>query len=330
MQTRSAAVAVAWLLVFGLRATQAQVAVNLQPGDFTFEFANPMTGQQIDHIILNYPNGIGSARVAVYLVQTGGSPNVFQQLGVEGMGVRLNYPNSLGQPAIRVPNVLNSNITPPPPPVFNPNSLSSSYGFVGRYGSGTHFDTSTSAAISLGLENRDDPLPFPGTEDPQQNSLRMLVGIFTIQATNNNYGFCQVQAVSGPSIGINNISGPNPPIISLLRNDGTIGPVPGNASQGEILIDHYLAQYLPTPVIPTLTVYVGLPEPSPWPWAAWRLRGSPRGGGGGIRQPSRPEKSDTLLLSSRPRVSPAAGLFYRPILPARRFPSSRPRPPVDF
>jgi hypothetical protein len=243
--------AVAWAAP---TARAQPITTNLHVGDFTYQFADPTTGQPITSLIIP---GVGPpydrARVAVYLVQQGGTPtNLLQQLGVEGIGVRLNYANPAG--IVRVPNATNNFITARPPPVNNPNTVFSDY-FVQRYGAGTGTNTATSAAISNGLINVDDPLPFPGAEDPMGNGNRMLVGTFTLESLVYTE-MEQVTAVSGPSIGVNSLTGPNPPIIGL-RNDGTIGRMPGNAVQGEVYLDQFLAQNPPT-----LTVYVAIPEPS--------------------------------------------------------------------
>lgn len=238
-------------------AAHAQpIPVNLHVGDFTYQFADPVTGQPIAS--LGIGNIGGAAKVAVYLIQTGGTPSdLLRQLGAEGLGVRLNYASPAG--TVRVPSITNANITARPPPTFNPNGISSDYDFIQRTGTGTGSDTTLSASITEGIFDPTAPLPFPGTEDPLANKTRMLIGTFNLQVLSPAIGQGVPVTAMDPFAGVQILSGPNPPIIAA-RNDGTNGPVPGNGAQGEIQIDQYLTQYLPTPVIPTL--FVQTPEPS--------------------------------------------------------------------
>jgi PEP-CTERM motif len=256
------AVAMAW----GLPSAQAQFV----QGNFTYQFANPTTGAPITNLTLTALTGPGSSgKVAVYLLQTGGTPSpVFPMLGLDGLGVRLNYPGTVAM----VPNTTNLNISQRPPPTFNPNAVSSDYSLVARYGTGTGTNTGTSAAISEGLINANDPVPVPGdgNEDPLANNQRMLIGTFTFQAT--EMGSEIVSAVSGPSAGTNDLTGPNPPMTGM-RSDGTTGLLPGNGSTS-ILLDPLLST-----AVPTLTINV-VPEPGTLALgslaavglAAWRRR----------------------------------------------------------
>jgi hypothetical protein len=259
MKSRSvtAVAALALALAWGVPAAQAQVTTNYVAGNFTYQFADPITGQPIT--TLTIPQG-STAKVAVYLLQTGGNvSNLIQTLGAEGLGVRLNYANPAG--IVRVPDSTNVNITQRPPPTNNINGVSSDYSLVQRYGSGITSNTITSAAISDGLISLADPLPFPGdgNEDPLNNMQRMLIGTFTLAGLAP--GTEPVTAVSGPSSGTNSLSGQNPTVIGT-RNDGTTGPLPGNGSQGEVRIDQFLAQNAASPTIPTLSVTVTpVPEP---------------------------------------------------------------------
>jgi hypothetical protein len=273
---RAAALAVA--MAWGVPAAQAQITVNLHPGDFTYQFADPTTGAPITSLVI--PTVGGTARVAVYLIQNpdaSSTPqNLIQQLGAEGLGVRLNYASPAGK--VMVPDTFNSSITPPPPPSFNPNNNTSTYTLVKRYGSSNGADTTLSAALEDGLSTNNDPLPFPGTEDPLGNKLRMLIGTFTIKGVAATApGSPEVLTAVDPFAGTDNLSGPNPTITGL-RSDGTTGPLPGNGAQGEISIDQFLST-----TAPTLLVTVGVPEPSTLALgglavaglAAWRRRRTP-------------------------------------------------------
>jgi hypothetical protein len=285
MSIRVAARGFALAVAIGCGASTAQAQIptsfpNPPGGEFTYQFADPTTGAPITTLTL--PTVGSTARVALYLLQTGGTPvNLFQQLGAEGLGVRLNYSSPAG--VIKVPTTGNANITARPPPAFNPNLVSSDYDLIFRYGAGTGTDTTTTAAIVEGLLDKTNPLPFPGAEDPTGaagNARRMLIGTFTLQALLG--GTETVQAVS-PFAGINSLTGPNPQIIGP-RNDGTNGPRAGDGNtNGEILLDPLLTQNATVPTIPTLTVVVGVPEPSTLALgglaaaglAAWRRRRTP-------------------------------------------------------
>jgi hypothetical protein len=245
------AVAIAW----GVPTAQAQYVA----GDFTYQFADPLTGVPITNLLI--PTTTGSAKVAVYLLQTGHtSTPAFSTFGMDGLGVRLNYANITTSGGIlHVVNTLNANISQRPPPTNNPNGVSTDYTNVQRYGVGTTTTpgaTDGSAAISEGLINSDDPVPVPGNgnEDPLHNNLRMLIGTFTLTGVAN--GTENVTAVSGPVAGgTNSLTGPDPSIIGP-RNDGTTGLLPGTGATS-ILIDPLLSS-----TIPTLAVTVGVPEPS--------------------------------------------------------------------
>jgi len=87
-------------------------------------------------------------------------------------------------------------------------------------------------------------LPFSTADDP----LRFLVGTFVLEA--KTPGTAQLQAVDPfPSPNTSILTGPNPP------NGTPNGP-------GSIQLDQYLGQYAATPVMPTLSVAVPVPEPS--------------------------------------------------------------------
>jgi PEP-CTERM motif len=258
-----AAVAIPWIAP----SAQAQpIPVNVSVGDFTYQFADPTTGVPISS--LHIPTVGASARVALYLIQTGGTPtNLLQQLGLEQIGVRLNYASPAG--IVKVPTAGAANITARPPPVFNPNGVSSDFDYIQRTGTGTGTDTTLSAAI---VEKLYDPifyayfppLPFPGGDfvgdyaDPLDNKLRMLIGTFTLQGLAQ--GVESLTAVD-PAASWQSRTGPNPLMIGE-RDDGTTGPILGNGAQGEVLLAQFLAENMATPVIPTLTVTVVVPEPS--------------------------------------------------------------------
>src|SRR5205085_2846313 len=95
IRATAAIMALAWIAP----AAPAQFTASYIPGDFTYQFADPVTGQPITNVTL--PTQGATAKVAVYLLQTGGNPpNLFQLLGVEGLGVRLIYNGGI----VRVPN----------------------------------------------------------------------------------------------------------------------------------------------------------------------------------------------------------------------------------
>ena len=177
--------------------------------------------------------------MAVYLIQTGGSPpNLLRQ--ARGRGSRhatLNYTNPPG--IDRVPSTSAANIEARPAPVFNPNGVNSDYDLIARTGSGTGTDAPLSASITEGLIDPTDPLPPPGSEDPLNDHLRMLIGTFTFVALELRH--YEYATATDPFVGVQILSGPNPPI-NGSRNDGTNGPLPGNGFQGEIQIDQYLAK----------------------------------------------------------------------------------------
>jgi hypothetical protein len=252
----------------GVSTAQAQIATNYVTGNFTYQFADPVTGVPI--AALNVPLG-GTAKVAVYLIQTGGTPNLFSTFGSEGLGVRLVYNNPTGK--VQVPNTgsttaqqqatINASITPNPgfDLVFRNGSTTSP---PSGAGANQTVDTSTNAQITEGLLT--NPVVFPGAEDPLANSLRMLIGTFTLSGLTP--GTEPVTALDPFLAGTQSISGPNPPTA-----------IPDGA-HGEILIDPLLAEKLASPLIPTLAVTVVVPEPSTLALgglaaaglAAWRRR----------------------------------------------------------
>jgi MYXO-CTERM domain-containing protein len=255
-------VALAW----GVPTAQAQFTA----GNFTYQFADPVTGLPITQLTIPAIGGTG--KVAVYLLQNSGTAQ-FPVLGLDGLGVRLNYPALASGGVARVANNQNLNVTARPAPAFNPNAVNSDYTLIQRYGSATGSDTTSSAAISEGLVNADDPVPIPGNanEDPLHNNLRMLIGTFTFTGLAN--GVETVTAVSGPSAGTNSLTGPSPPQTGL-RNDGTTGLLPGNGATS-ISLDPLLSS-----PAPTLAITVGVPEPGTLALgsmavvglAAWRRR----------------------------------------------------------
>ncbi len=247
---RSAALAV--VVAWAIPAAQAQYVA----GNFTFQFANPTTGAPETAVTI--PSVGGTVSVAVYLLQTGGTTgttpvNLLQQFGGEGLGVRLNYTGGAAQ----VASTSATNIIARPPMPSEVGLFLSDYTIVQRSGASGGNDTTSSAAISDALQSNLDPLPFPGDsgEDPLNNPLRMLIGTFKFTASAG--GTETVTAVSGPSGGVNILSGPNPQIMSANRNDGTSGPVPDSGTHGELSLDQFL-----NPVAPTLLITVTpLPEP---------------------------------------------------------------------
>jgi hypothetical protein len=231
----------------GVSTAQAQYVT----GNFTYQFADPVTGAPIT--TLNVPLG-GTGKVAVYMIQTGGSPNLFSTFGAEGLGVRLVYNNPVG--IVKVPNTgattaqqqttINANITANPgfDLIFKDASTTSPPSGVSA---NKTTDTTTNAELTEGLIS--NPVVFPGAEDPLANSLRMLIGTFTLSGLAP--GTTPVTAIDPFLAGNQSISGPNPPT------------APADGFHGETLIDPLLAERLAVPVIPTLAVTVTpVPEPS--------------------------------------------------------------------
>src|SRR4051812_18755486 len=71
MKMRTVLAIITGTLVWGASAAQAQITVNLVPGNFTYQFADPTTGAAITSMTITQ----GSTKsVAVYLVQTAGTP----------------------------------------------------------------------------------------------------------------------------------------------------------------------------------------------------------------------------------------------------------------
>jgi MYXO-CTERM domain-containing protein len=268
-------------LVWSAPEAPAQYVV----GDFTFEFVDPTTGNQIT--TLNIPAVNSTAKVAVYLLQTGHTSSpLAKNFGAESLGVRINYPgsgSSTGTPLITVPNATQVNMAIRPAGTIAQNQgYSSDFDFVFRYGTGQTggagqpaADLTSSAAITEALFTN-VVLPFPNNggsgEFEAPPSLAMLIGTFTLKGLAG--GTQTVQAVSAfPGSG-SNTSGPNPQIIGTYP-DSTTGPTFGNGvTSGEINIDNLLSA-----TIPTLTVTV-VPEPSSMAlgtlaiagFAAWRRR----------------------------------------------------------
>jgi hypothetical protein len=183
--------------------------------------------------------------VRVYLVQQGGTPsNVFRQLGLQAVAVRLNYSGA----SFQIPNGGPNSIIP----ATDLSTGAQFFDFIQRGGTGTNSVppasptdpavTATSAQLSQGLLTND--LPFSAADDP----LRFLVGTFVLQA--KAPGAAQLQAVDNfPGANTSILTGPNP------ANGTPNGP-------GAIRLDQYLGQYAPMPVMPTLSVVVPVPEPS--------------------------------------------------------------------
>jgi hypothetical protein len=240
MYTRAAAV-VLGLLVWSVPAARAQVVTNLHPGDLAYQFADPVTGLPITTLNIAGP----TAKVAVYLKQVSGTPtNLFQQLGLEAVGVRLVYNGTVA----RVPNNSNTNI--------NSNvAINSNFDLITKGGStasppsgngaNNTTDTSTNVALTEGIVNLPAPT-FPGSEDPLGDVSRIYIGTFTLQATAP--GTEQLTAVDPFNVGNQLLTGPNPPTD------------PADGFHGEIPLDQYLSQYAASPTIPTLTVNA-VPEP---------------------------------------------------------------------
>jgi autotransporter-associated beta strand protein len=240
VRTSAGAILTTAALAWAAQMARAQpIPTNLAVGDFTYQFADPTTGQPITSLTMA---AVGNtARVAVYLIQTGGTPNILSTFGAEGLGVRLVYNNPIG--IVKVPNS-GANITPNPDFDFVQKGGSTANPPSG-FGANNTVDTSTNAQISEGLLS--NPVAFPGAEDPLGNPLRMLIGTFTLQAlAATPPGFPEVMTAVDPFIaGTQLLSGPNPP---------TSAP---NGNHGEILIDPLLAERLANPLIPTLSVTVG-------------------------------------------------------------------------
>jgi hypothetical protein len=239
MRIRTSIVSLIAALAWGLPAAQAQIAVNLAPGSFTYQFADPVSGQPITS--LNFDNVGDTKGVAVYLLQIGGSPtNLLQQLGAEALAVRLVYNNPVG--IVRVPSVAYAK----PNPDFDFVKIDAS---TNPRSSGLHtLDTSTNVSIAEGILA--NPVQFPGAEDPLGNPRRMLIGTFTLSALSS--GSESLVAMDATNYGTLNMTGPNPTT------------APDDAFHGEVYLDQYLTGYTSVPaVVGSLTVSVSaVPEPS--------------------------------------------------------------------
>jgi hypothetical protein len=244
-------------VLIGTTRASAQGTVNLVPGDLTYQFADPLTGLPLTNLVFNGPQ---AQRVDVYLLQTGGNiqytdsnthqtvaaTDIFQQIGIESLGVRLIYSSPSG--VVRVPGgsaaIVNVSIQP------NPNfDVIQKGGSTADPPSGpaanNTADTSTNAALTDGIYSIPSPA-FPGPEDPYANPLRILIGSFRI--TPIGAGSVGIQAVDPFSVGNQNLTGPIPP-------DNV-----GESPLGEVWLDQYLGQYAASPTIPSLMVTV-VPEP---------------------------------------------------------------------
>jgi PEP-CTERM motif len=255
-------------LVWGAPVARAQFVA----GDFTFQFADPVTGNPIS--TLSIPTNGATAKVAVYLIQTGHtSSNLINGFGMENLGVRLNY-GGTAQGVVQVTNLANSGA--------NQGIVANvDFDVISKYGVSASDPTITAtAAVSAGLESLQDPLPFPDSQDPLGNPLRILIATFTLQAKGTGaLTTVPVTAVLPFAGATNNLSGPMPQIIGM-NNQGGTGPLPGNGFQGELAIEPLLA----TATIPTLlvTAPAAVPEPSTMALgtlaaiglAAWRRRRS--------------------------------------------------------
>jgi hypothetical protein len=252
MNSRAAAAIVIGVFAWAVPAARAQVVSNFQPGNFTYQFADPVTGAPITSLIVG-PTG---TKVAVYLVQTGGNiqytnggttttyNNVFSQLGVEGLAVRLVYNGNVA----RVPNNTNTNTNSNI--ITNPN-----FDFITKGGStatppsgnsaNNTLDTSTNAAVTEGILNFPAPV-YPGAEDPMANTSRILIGSFILQATAP--GTEQLTAEDPFAVGNQILTGTVPP-----------GGTP-DGFHGEQPLDRFLTQYAASPTYPTLNV-TAVPEP---------------------------------------------------------------------
>jgi hypothetical protein len=278
MNARIAAGLAVLAAAFGTPTARAQITVSLHPGDFTYQFADPATGQPISS--LDVAKVGDTSRVAVYLLQTGGTPsNLLQQLGIDALGVRLIYSSPTG--VVQVPpGIAGTNNTINPNIIGNPN-----FGFYQKGGStasppsgpaaNTTNDTSTNAQISEHVSGL--PVAFPGTEDPLANPRRMYIATFVLQGLAD--GTESVIAADPFDLGTQMLTGPNP---TTDINDGF---------HGNVSLDPYLSQDVGGQNLgtyPTITVTVGSSVPEPGSFAlfgsaiagmlAWRRRSSRRGG----------------------------------------------------
>ena len=255
MKLRPFAAVITGALIFGASSAQAQITVNLAPGNLTYQFADPTTGAPITSMTIP----VGSTKsVSVYLLQTGGTPpNLLQQLGVEGLGVRLIYNGTAAGVAGGTAQIVNSNITQNPNMDLFFKGGSTATPPDGSAANNTN-DTSTNAGLTEGVVSFPSPV-MPGSEDPLNNPLRILIGTFKF--TGLNVGTQNTTAVDPYSVGNSNLSGPNP----------TTAPPDG--FHGEIQLDQYLSQYAAVPVIPTLALSV-IPVPEPGTMALCGLAGA--------------------------------------------------------
>jgi hypothetical protein len=264
MRIRGAIAIIAGTLVWGTTSAQAQVVVNLVPGNINYQWADATTGQPIT--TLNIPGAIGStARVAIYLVQTGGNiqngastfNNIFSQIGMNSLGVRLNY--GAGTTVAKIPSNSSANMT-------GNTQGGNGFDFFQRDGStvaGTYpapnnaipnyssasADHSTNLATNAQMSESflsNAPPEFPSTEDPLANPLRILVGTFTLQSIAS--GSQTIYAVDPFDVGNQNLT----------------GVVPGGGSTN-VLLDQFLGQNVGGQNVgpfPALTVTVAaVPEP---------------------------------------------------------------------
>jgi MYXO-CTERM domain-containing protein len=282
MNLRTAA-AVTAVFIWGVSAAQAQVTVNLVPGNFNYQFADHTTGQPISNLSITSLGDAGRKSFDVYLIQTGGNitytnpqtsqqvveTHILQNLGVEGLGVRLLYNTPTGVTRVgntgattaQMQTAINGNIVASNGTNFDvvtKNGSTSSPPYSSAATQGT--DTSTNAQTTMSLVS--NPLVFPGTEDPLNPTgtaptLRILIGTFFLRG--DAPGTETVQAVDPFAIGNQNLTGPVPP------TDATGQPNPPDGFHGEVKLDQYLAQNVGGSYAnlnaATLTVSV-TPEPS--------------------------------------------------------------------
>src|SRR5947209_12022806 len=264
MRIYGAIALVAGTLAWGASPAQAQITVNLGPsgsGNIGYVFADPTTGAEINSLQIV---GQGTKQVAVYLKQLGGTPsNLFQQLGAESLGVRLVYNSPSG--VVKVPSTSAANMT------ANTGSPPGSGGFdfIQRGGStstppngssaNSTTDTSTNAALVESLLN--NPVVFPGAEDPTGaagNAVRILIGTFTLQGISGST--VNIIAEDPFTVGNNNLTGPNP---------ATASP---DAAHGEVALDQYLTDHANPPSFATLP-FQNIPEPGTSLWSGLAAAG---------------------------------------------------------
>ena len=98
-----------------------------------------------------------------------------------------------------------------------------------------------------------------------------------------------------PFVGIDNLTGPNPPG----------GPLDGGS--GAINLDPFLTQYAATPTMATLNVVSSVPEPSTMAFGVLAAAGLAAGAGGGRLPASR---RDATISSTKPNGPSLDGPFF--------------------